>query len=150
MKSIQVSRVIAAPLNQVFQTIADVRNFKAAVPHITEVRFLSEQHSGAGTRFVETRETNGRVDKVELEVTEYEENERVRLVSDAGGTIWDTEFVVSETSDGVRLDMRMEIRPHTLVAKLFMPFVRGMVVKGVEADMDAVKMYCESEIPSPE
>jgi len=147
MKPVQVSRLISAPLNQVFQTIADVRNFKVAVPHITDVQFLTDQQFGKGTRFVETREMKGRVEKVELEVTEYQENACVRLVSDAGGTIWETEFVVSQMPGGVELKMRMDILPHTLLAKVITPFIRGIVAKGVESDMDAVKTHCESESP---
>jgi hypothetical protein len=38
----------------------------------------------------------------------------------------------------------MGIKPHTLFARLVTPPIRGMVVKGVEVDMEAVKAFCES------
>ena len=145
MKSIRITRTIDAPIDAVFQTVSDVRNFRDAVPHITNVEFLTEQQTGKGTRFLETRAMNGREQSVELEVADYVENDRVRMISDAGGTIWDSLFTVSDEDGKVRLDMQMDIKPHTLVARIMTPLIRGMVVKGVAADMDAVKAYCESK-----
>ena len=145
MKPIVISRTIDAPLDLVFQTVSDIRNFREAVPHIKHVEFLSDQQVGSGTRFRETRLMNGREHTVELEVAEYVDNDRVRMISDAGGTIWDTVFTVSEGADNVKLDMKMDIKPHTLFARIMTPLIRGMVVKGVETDMDAVKAFCESK-----
>ena len=145
MKPIHISRTIAAPLDLVFQTVSDVRNFRDAVPHITHVEFLSDQQVGAGTRFRETRLMNGREHTVELEVAEYIDNDRVRMISDAGGTIWDTMFTVSKGSDNVSLEMQMDIKPHKLFARIMTRLIRGMVVKGVKSDMDAVKAFCESK-----
>ena len=145
MKPIQITRTIAAPLERVFQTVSDVRNFRSAVPHITNIEFLSEQQVGAGTRFRETRVTKGREQTVELEIAEYVENDRVRMISDAGGTVWDTLFTVSGDSTSVTLAMQMDIKPHTLFARILTPLIRGMVAKAVEADMDSVKAHCESQ-----
>ncbi len=144
VKPIQTSRSISAPIETVFQTIADIRNFSKAVPHIVKIEFLTEQKVGVGTRFEETRLMNGREHTVELEVTELVENDRIRMVSDAGGTIWDTVFTVSQAADTVALDMEMDVKPYKLLAKLMTPLIRGTVVKGVATDMDAVKAYCES------
>ncbi len=145
MKPVRVSRQIAAPLEIVFRTISDARYFCDAVPHITKIEFVSDQHSGTGTRFRETRDTNGRIETVELEIAEFVENDRVRMISDAGGTIWDTLFTVSQRAGDVEMKMQMDIIPHTILARIMTRLIRRMVVKGVEADMDAIKMYCETE-----
>ena len=78
----------------VFRTVAHVEQFSQAVPGILRVEFLSEVKSGVGARFRETRMMMGREASTELEVTEYVENERVRIVSEAGGALWDTVFTV--------------------------------------------------------
>ena len=144
MATIHVKKTIEAPLELVFQAIADVRNFQKAVPHITNIDFLTDQQVGVGTRFRETRIMKGREETVELEVAEYVENDRVRMIADAGGTIWDTVFTVSESAGSVLLDMKMDARSYTLLARIITPLIRGMVFKGVESDMDAVKEYCEA------
>ena len=139
-------RTISAPASAVFDIIADPVNYTKAVPHITKVEFLTDQRSGVGTRFRETREMRGREAATELEVTEYVVNERVRLVSRAGGTVWDSVFTVTPTEDfrDTRLDLVMEARPYRLLARVFVPLMKGVVAKAVAGDMDAVKAYLES------
>ena len=136
-------RTIQAPVDKVFDTIADVRNFKKAVPGILDVEFLTDSTRGVGTRFKETRDMNGRRATTELECTEYAENAKVRMVSDAGGTIWDTVFEVRPQGSTTELELRMDARPYKLLPRLMNPLIRGMVSKAVVSDLDAVKRYCE-------
>ena len=145
MKTIHTTRQINAPLDLVFWTIADVRNFSQAVPSIVRIEFEGDQQEGVGTRFKETREMNGKEVTVPLEITELIPNERVRMVSDTGGTVWDSVFTVTQSGDIVEMHMEMEARASKIMARVINPLIRGMVVKGVEADMDAVKHYCESQ-----
>ncbi|MEC8555042.1 MAG: SRPBCC family protein [Planctomycetota bacterium] len=144
MKTVETTRTTSAPLATAFETISDVRNFRKAVPHITNIEFLSEQQHGIGTRFNETRVMNGKEHTVELEVTEFAENESVRLVSIAGGTKWDTTFTVSEAQGSIEIKMVMLVEPQNMMARMTVPMILGMVRKGVEADMDSVKTYCEN------
>jgi len=144
MKTVETTRTISAPLATVFETISDVRNFRKAVPHIINIEFLTEKQHGTGTRFHETRVMNGKEHTVELEVAEFVENESVRMVSVAGGTKWDTTFTVKETQGSVEMKMVMLVEPQNMMAKMMIPMILGMVRKGVEADMDSVKTYCEN------
>lgn len=144
MSKTTVVRTIDAPLPRVFSTVAQVENFAKAVPDIVATEFLSEVRSGVGTRIRETRRMHGREATTDLEVTEYAENDRVRLVADAGGTIWDSVFTVVTDSDSVRLTLTMDARPYTIMSKLVNPFIKPFVRRAIESDMDAVKDYCES------
>lgn len=83
----------------------------------------------------------------DLEVTEYEKDDRIRLVSDAGGAIWDTVFTVTPEAGGTKLDMVGEARPYKFMAKLVVPLISPMLTKAIAADMDAIKEYCESNPP---
>ena len=138
-----VRRTIAAPVELVFQTVSDIGNFSQAVPDIVKVEFLSDVRSGVGTRFRETRATRGREMSTELEVTEYVENERIRVVSDTHGTVWDTVFTVSPIDGGTQLHMVMDAKAHKLLPKIMNPLTKPFLRKALEADMDAVKTYCE-------
>lgn len=138
-----VTRTIHAPVEQVFDAVAHIDRFSEIVEDIVRVEYVSEQKRGVGARFRETRRMNGNEATVELEVTEYVANERVRLVADTHGTVWDTLFTVSASAGETTLTMTMEARAHKLIAKLVTPLIRGMVRKGVEKDMDAVKAFCE-------
>ena len=138
-----VIRSIQAPIDKVFRTVADIREFSQVVPHIVNVEFLSETQYGLGTRFRETRVMKGREAATDLEVTEFVEDERVRLVADSHGTIWDTVFSVQKDGEAVTLTMVMDARPYKLLQKIMVPLIRGMVQKEIEKDMDFVKQHCE-------
>ncbi len=99
------TRQINASVEKVFQAISDVSTFEKTNPNIINIEMLSTQTSGVGTRFRETRTMNGREATTELEFTEYVENEHVRIVSDAGGTIWDTLMKLTPEGKTTRLDM---------------------------------------------
>lgn len=138
-----VTRKINAPIEKVFKTVADISQFSEAIPHITKIEFLSDIKSGFGTKFRETRLMKGKESSTELEVTEYVENERIRLVADSHGTVWDTVFTVTPGEDGTELNMTMEARSYKLVPKIMNPLIKGMVKKMIEIDMDYVKEFCE-------
>lgn len=145
MTRTRMSRTIDAPVDAVFETVSDISQYTKAVPEIVRVEFVTEQKTGVGTRFRETRQMGKREATTELEVTEYVKDERVRMVSDAGGTVWDTVFTVTALSDGAgtRLDMVMEARPYRLVSRLMVPLMKGVVAKAVAGDMDALKAWLE-------
>ena len=140
-----ISRTIDAVPEAVFSTVSDISNYIEAVPHLVRVEFLTDQRVGVGARWRETRVMRGREASTELEVTEFVADERVRMVSDEGGTIWDTVFTVTPLSEGggTRLDMVMDARPYRITSRLMVPLIMGVVAKAIAADMDAVKAYCE-------
>lgn len=144
MSQTRSSRTISAPVEAVFDCVAHIENFSHAVPDIANIEFLTQSRRGVGTRFRETRVMKGRESTTELEVTEYDVPHRIRLVSDEGGTIWDTVFSTAATDEGTRLDMVMDARPHKLWSRVVNPLIGRMISKAVEEDMDAVKAYCES------
>ena len=145
MGTTTVTRTIRASQAAVFEAVAHIENFSKIVPAITNVEFLSEQKTGIGARFKETRLMGKREGTSILEVTEYVPPERIRIVSDQGGIIWDTVFAVEPAGDGqVELSMVMDARAYKFFAKLINPLIKGMIRKFIESDMDAVKAHCET------
>jgi carbon monoxide dehydrogenase subunit G len=144
MSTTTVTRRIQAAPSLVFATISEIENFQRAIPGIVGVEILSEQRSGVGTRFKETRLMRGKEASAVLEVTECMTDERIRLVSDTHGAVWDSVFTVAPKGDGTLLTLSMETRSYKLMAKLLNPLMKGMVKKALEEDMDSVKQYCEA------
>ena len=143
MARVIVTRSIQAPPGVVFETVADIRRFSQAIPEITKVEMLSEVTSGAGTRFRQTRLMHGKETATELQVTEYVPNERVRIVADSHGTVWDTLFTIAASPPSTALTMRMEAKAYRLLPRILNPLICGLIKKTVERDMDAVKSFCE-------
>ena len=143
MSQFSVKRTINAPADRVFETISNINNYSKAVPHIIRAEILSDVKSGVGTRFRETRLMEGKEATTELEVTEYTANDRIRMVADSHGTVWDSLFTVKPTEGQTELTLTMDANAHTVAAKLMTQLIGGMIQKGLEKDMDCVKTYCE-------
>jgi hypothetical protein len=154
-----VARRIYAPHDVVFSAVADARAFAGAVPGVIAVEFLSDVRSGPGTRFRRIRSTpvsvdnrvarhRGDIDQSEIEVsdfevTEYIKNERLRIVNETRGAVWDSIFTITPIPNATLLSMRSEVRSHPFIARLVMPIVAFFRRKAIEAEINAVKVYCE-------
>jgi hypothetical protein len=157
--AIIVARRIYASHDIVFSAVADARAFARAVPGVIGFEFLSDVRSGPGTRFRRIRSTpvsgdnrvarcradidNGEIEVSDFEVTEYVKNKRLRVVNETRGVVWDSIFTITPTRNATLLTMRSEVRSHPLIARLVMPIVAFFRRKAVEAEIEAVKVYCE-------
>lgn len=142
---VETTRQIDAPVETVFRTLSTPEEYTKAVPEICKLEFLSDQRSGPGTRFNETRMMCGKECANVLEIAEQKENESIRMVSEAGGAVWDTTFTVSERDGGTQMTMVMDAVPQNAAAKLMAPMFMGACASAVEGDMDAVKKFCEQQ-----
>lgn len=144
MTPIIVTRKINASMDVVFATVSDIRQFSKALPHVVTFEFLSVVNRGVGARFRETRLMNGKEATTDLEITEYVENDRVRMVAENHGTVWDTLFTVTSEGGSTTLTTKMDARADKLLPRVMNPLIRGITAKAVERDMDLVKAFCES------
>ncbi len=144
MTPIIVTRKINASMDVVFATVSDIRQFSKALPHVVTFEFLSVVNRGVGARFRETRLVNGKEATTDLEITEYVENDRVRMVAESHGTVWDTLFTVTSEGGSTTLTTKMDARADKLLPRVMNPLIRGITAKAVERDMDLVKAFCES------
>ncbi len=133
-----------APLATVFRTVADVTEFRKAIPHIVNVEFLSAEKLGKGTRFRETRLMNGRRVTTELNVVDYVENDYIRLKANKNGTLWDTVFAVREENGLTRLSLVLDAKPYEWLPQLMSSMWSGILKQAMENDMDEVRKYCEN------
>jgi carbon monoxide dehydrogenase subunit G len=143
MSRTTITCFIDAPRDKVFRTVSDISQFSQAIPHIVKIEYLSEKKTGLGTRFRETRLMRGKEANTELEVTEYIESDRIRLVADSHGTVWDTVFTVRGENRATELTMVMDAKAYKLLPKLLNPLIKGMIKKAITKDMNSVKTYCE-------
>jgi len=143
MTQFRFTRTTTAPIDFVFATISNPQSFSKVSEDVVRIEMLSDTTSGVGTRFRETRKMGKREATTDLEITECVENEHVRFVSDAGGAIWDTIYTVSTVDDQTRMEVVMDARPYKLMARIMIPFIKGMVGKFMAKDMDAVTAYCD-------
>ena len=143
MTQFTTSRNINAPIERVFEAISDPSKFSEAVPHILNIEFLSDVKKGAGTKFRETRLMGKKEATTELEITECIDNDRIRIVTDSNGTLWDTVMSVKQADGHVQLNMAMDAQTSGFFANIMVKMIKGMIQKALEKDMDCLKEYCE-------
>lgn len=144
MTKVEVHSKIDAPVEVVFRAVTDIANLPATNPAIVGIEFLTEQRSGVGTRFRETRRMKKKEMVTELEVTEHEPNRRARMVADSHGTVWDTVFEFREIGGATEFTIAMDARPHAFLPKLLTPVFKGLFRRGIAKHMEEFKTYCES------
>ena len=142
---IKLQRHINAPIETVFDAIAHIDSYRRASPSVVGVEYLSARKRGVGTRFRETRRRGNREASTELEITEYDPPERVRLVSEAGGAAWDTLFTVRPANNGTVVAMTMTATGKNLLSRLMLPLMRKPIARAIEDDLHAIKNWCESK-----
>ena len=121
------------PVEQVFRAVSDAERLVETTPAVVRVEFLTEGgFTGVGTRFRETRVMGRQTVETELEVVAYDpERHEVRMVSDAGGTTWDTTMSVRAEREGSELTIAMEARGHTWFNRAFNWVMTGVYRRGI-------------------
>jgi uncharacterized membrane protein len=143
MTRTRVKRTINAPVEKVFKAVADIPNLPEVIPDVVSTKIISDIKSGAGTCFRETRLMKGKESITELEITEYKENESIRMVADSHGTVWDSRFLVKVLEGNTELELTMDAKSHKILPKLIYPLMKNLIKKELEKHMDAVKSFCE-------
>jgi len=143
MTRITVNRIILAPIESVFSAVADIENLPGTNPDIVKIEFLTDQKSGHGTRFRETRLMNNKESVTDLEITEYSENEHIRMVAESHGTVWDSVFSFHREGDATELTLVMDAHTKNFFLKIMNFLMKSFFKKGLEKHVDALKNYCE-------
>lgn len=128
-----------------FRTVAYVEGLPESNPDVLRVEFLGDQKTGVGTRFMETRRMGKRENQTELKITEWDEPRRVRMVTESGGTLWDTVFTIDAQGTACELTVDMQATPRKFAARLMLPLIRGMITKGMNKHIDDLVVFCEQQ-----
>ena len=145
MTRVAVRRSIEAPVETVFRAVSEIEHFPTIQPDVVAIEFLTGSRTGLGTRFRETRRQGKREMVTELEVTEHLDNERVRMVTDSHGTVWDTLFEVRPSGAHSELEITMDARPHKLLPRIMNPLMKGFFRKGMNTFIDLLRDHCEAQ-----
>lgn len=144
MPGIELTRVIKAPAARVFDVVAHLDVFAQAIPTITAASCISADERGVGCQWRVQRRLGGKERSTVFEVLEYEPDEWVRIVSEAGGATWDAGFELLAQNKTTELTWTLDAKANSLKARLGLPLIMGAVETALAPDMDAIKSFCES------
>ena len=138
--SIDVHRTAA----DVFAYVSDVKNNVEWEKEVVEMEYTSEGPVGVGSTGRRVEKYMG-TEESTLEITEYEENQRVAVAFASpkfqGDLRWDLEPI----DDGTRVQFQMRGQAKGLVLKLIMPLFMPMMKRQVRRNFDTFKGILDSQ-----
>lgn len=116
--SIRGEIVIARPVAEVFDFVADERNEPKYNPHMDSAEKLTQGAIGKGTRFRATTTSMGRPVDMVLETTVYERPSRIANTTVMSSAEILGELTFEPEADGTRLRWLFDVRPKSVLRLL--------------------------------
>lgn len=148
---IELKCEIDAPIARVFTVFSDVPGAARNVSAIERVELLSQQSSGAGTRWRETRRMFGKTVTEEMEITRFELGHCFLIEASSHGTNYLTRYdFVPDGDVRTAVSMLFVARPISLRARLlsFIAVIYRRASREAFADdLYDLKAACERSSP---
>jgi len=137
---VELQTEIEAPVEMVFDLLADHTKFTLWDPHMIEARLYTEVPIVKGSKGITVGEFRGR--RIETEIY-YDAYDRPKFVS--GGTISSivkakntSEFIPTEKGTKINWGMNVEFKGFM---RLLEPFMKSSLIKQTKETMEALKDY---------
>jgi uncharacterized protein YndB with AHSA1/START domain len=106
----QVTEIVPAPPERVFQALTDIDGAAEWMPHIVGIERVGDVRQGVGMRWRETRKTRGKEATEELEVTHYHPPSHLSLRIDgskgtSGRGIYEFDYKLAQRVGGTEVRM---------------------------------------------
>ena len=153
MASVTASRHFDAPPDKVWHLLSDIEHAADRIEAIQRVEILNEGPVGQGTRFKETRIMFGKEATEEMEITEWNPPTHYTLECESCGAHFKSIVSCKPDHDGTLVEMSMDARPMSFMARLMSPLSALMMKscrKAFEKDLDDIKnaMHGKSDEPA--
>lgn len=148
MASLTFTRHIKADPRRVFEVLSDFRTADQRVSGIKKLEVLTDGPIRKGTRFRETRVMFGREATEEMEVADFQPDRSYTVSCNSCGAVWSSTFRFVPEAGGTRLEVSMECRAVSFLAKLMKPLsglFAGSIRKCVQQDLEDMARFLESK-----
>ena len=142
MATFEIRDTIDAPTDKVFAIFADLPNAHHNIESILNIEFLSEQQTGPGTRWRETRKMFGREATEEMWISDWRPGRGYTVSCESCGCAYETDLSFTPSGGGTEVVIRMSITPRTFMARLMSPIGKlfvGMFRKCMMKDIDDLR-----------
>ena len=142
MAGFEMSAWISRPPKVVFDFITTPDNAPKVVQSVKSMVKLTEGPVRVGTRYRETRLMNGKEQQAELEVVEYEPQQKYAMKNVTEGIETVYRYMFHPEADGTRVDLACEVKAGGL-KKLMLPMVVSILKKEDGDHLQKVKKALE-------
>ena len=139
-KSINIQR----PVEEVFNYVSNLTHSAEWQRGLTEVRRITEQPLGVGTRYALVRTFMGRKMEANNEITEFTPGVKVAFKTISGPIPLEASYQFETAEKGTKLTSKIEMQPKGFVS-LAEPLISASLQKDVEANLNVLKNMLESQ-----
>jgi len=150
MAGFTLSKQINASPETVFALFTDLANAPGRIRAITKLEVLTPGPVGAGTRFRETRMMFGRQCTEEMQISAFDPGRGYTVACHSCGAEFRNSFRFTGNCHGTGVEVEMETRARSLVARLMKPLAWLMMrsmKKCIDQDLEDLRRAAESSAP---
>jgi len=139
----KVAMEIEQPAEEIFSTLADQSKMIKWVPGLVSVKQVSGRLNTIGSVSEFVFERDGVKIPVLVKINDYKENESMNLTLSHDKLVSDVQIKVIPVGNSSKLDISYKIAGNSLMTKTAMPFIKPLIKKYSELDLEEVKKLLE-------
>ena len=144
MIHVKDSIIINRPIEEVFAFVADQTNGPQWQDGLLEVRRITNDPIGVGTKHTAARKFLGRRLELTNEYIQYEPNKRVTFKGESGSMRFEHSYLTESTPNGTKLTSQMQMEQGGLFG-LAEPMIAKSLKRDFEAGSRTLKALLESQ-----
>lgn len=139
----EVEMKIEQSAEEIFSTLSDQSNMTKWVPGLKSVMQVSGKPNTIGSVAEFIFERDGVKIPILVKINDYKENELMNLTLTHEKLISDVQIKVIPFGNSSKLDISYKIAGNSLMTKTAMPFIKPLIKKYSEMDLDELKKLLE-------
>ena len=139
----EVAMDLEQPANEIFKTLTDQTKMTNWVPGLASVKQVSGKPNTIGSVSKFVFERDGTEISVLVKINDYKENESMNLTLTHDKLVSDVQIKVIPYGKKSKLDIAYEIEGNSLMDKTVMPFIKPIIKKNSEMDLEKLKKLLE-------
>ncbi len=139
----EVAMKIEQPAEDIFNTLTNQSNMTNWVPGLVNVKQVSGKPNSIGSVSEFIFERDGVKIPVLVIINDYEENESMNLTLTHDKLVSDVQIKVVPKGNSSKLDISYKIAGNSLMTKTAMPFIKPLIKKYSEMDLEELKKLLE-------
>lgn len=139
---------IKAPMEKVFEYFSDIQKAEERIEGINKIEILSDEKSGAGLKWRETRTMFGKEATEIMWITDFNPPVTYSVEAESHGMKYHSTYTFDQEGDNTMVEMVFEGTPVSLWAKISAPLFgvvfKGATKKALQKDMHDLKKLLET------
>ena len=141
----EVAMEIEQPAEEIFSTLTDQSKMTKWVPGLKSVKQVSGKPNTVGSISEFVFERDGTKIPILIKIDNYVENESMNLTLTHDKLVSDVQINVIPVGNSSKLDISYKIAGNSLMTKTAMPFIKPLIKKYSEMDLEELKKLLEKK-----